>query len=91
MKLPYKLIYQVIKEVTRFNNRKSNQNGRDTMIVSLMGKHIAIDFSLMNCNAPYNGILVREWILPMEVTISEDSSTSNSQIMAEYPKLEVIK
>lgn len=69
MELLDKLIHDVTSKVVGFDCHKSKQ-GRIILIVSLMGKHITVNFLFMNYNAPYNGILGRDWIVPMEVTVS---------------------
>lgn len=48
MKLPDDLIHNVTEKVIRFNSYKSNPKGWTTLIVSLMGKHMAMNLLLMN-------------------------------------------
>lgn len=70
IKLLDELIRDVIRKVVGFDGHKSRPRGKIRLIVSLMGKHMIFDFVLINCNAPYNGILWHELIVPMEVTTS---------------------
>lgn len=70
MKLLDKLIHDVMMEVTRFNGHKPNPKGRITLIIFLMGKLMVVYFFLMNYNTLYNGILGRDWTIPMEIAIS---------------------
>lgn len=65
-----KLILEEFTEVAGFDGHKSRPRGRATLIVSVMGKHQDVYFLLMNCRSPYNGILGRDWTVPIEVNAS---------------------
>lgn len=67
MSLPDALIHPLTGEVVGFNEHKLNPKGRITLVVSVMGLLMSVDFLLMNCIAPYNGILVGDRTVPMEV------------------------
>lgn len=67
IKLPNELLYDVTKEIAGFDGHISKPKGRVTLIVSVMGKHISLEFLLMNYNTPYNGILGQDRIVPMQV------------------------
>lgn len=54
IKLSNKLIHDDIEEVTGFYDHKSSPRGRITLIVLLIGKHVVVDFLLMNYNSLYN-------------------------------------
>lgn len=52
MKLIEELIHKVTGEVTRFDDHKLSLKGWITLVVSLMDKHMLVDFLLMNYNTP---------------------------------------
>lgn len=45
MQLPEKLVHQVKGEVASFGGHKFSPNRRVTLVVSVMGKHMPVDFS----------------------------------------------
>lgn len=70
MKIPGNMIHPINGEVAGFDGLPSTPKGHVTLIVTVIGRQMPIDFLLMNCSAPYNGILGRDWTVPMEVVAS---------------------
>ncbi|KAL5725266.1 hypothetical protein ACHQM5_008428 [Ranunculus cassubicifolius] len=70
LNLPQELIFHDNNLLSGFDGHKSKPIGYITLDVSLMGKVLSVDFALMDCKSPFNGILGRTWTHPMEAIAS---------------------